>query len=366
MWRVGTFFGLRSVPQNTDFSYNARVNYTGFSSQNGLAEHVIHTKAGFSKQDDANSWGLDLDLRNMFYRSNISLPSSLVAKSYTVLGLNPYYRIERENLLFRIGVKTSFSFVRGSVFSPSPDVFVEWKVKPSSFALYAGLGGGYQINTLDKAFGENPYIAPELRLEDTYTPIDAYAGVKVKPVHNLLLDAFISHSQLKNQFFYTNQSFDMLDTNPPLVDEATLFTNRFNVVYSKATRTSLGLRANYNIRSAVNVQLKTVYNAWKTFDIDQAWQMPTFETDLTSEVRISRSIMANASFYIKSKMNAQLGSRVVEMPSVFDANLGVSYTYRNSLSFFGRLNNIFNSQYQQFAGYQVQGFNLMLGASYSF
>jgi len=366
MWRLGAFFGVRSLPENTDFNYNATVSFNRFSSTYGLAENMIYTKGGFNKLDTGNRWGLDFDLRNLFYSSQLEPAPTNTSKSYTVLGLNPFYGIERDQFAIRLGVKTFFSFGQGSVFSPSPDLFAEWKVKPEWLALYAGVSGGYQINTLDQAFGDNRYLIPELRIEDTYTPIHAYVGAKVKPIHNLLLDAFISYRMINNQFFYTNQSFVDTNVSPLNVTETELYGNRFNVVYSKASLTNLGLRANYNVRNRVNVQLKTVYNAWKTFDIEEAWHKPKFETDLTSEVRISRSLMANASVFFKSSSNAPLGARVVELPSAVDANLGVSYTYQTSLSFFGRLNNLFNAKYQEFNGYDVQGFNVMFGASYSF
>lgn len=366
MWRMGAFLGFRSVPETSNYNYGATVNFNRFSSKIGLTENMIHTKANLNKQDDGKGWGLDVDLRNLFYSTQLETAPTYIPKSYSVLGLNPYYSIDRDLLMIRFGVKTSFSFAQGSVFSPSPDLYAEFKPKPSWLAMYVGFSGGYQINTLDQAFGDNRYLTPELRIEDTYTPINAYAGVKLKPFHNLLLDGFVSYRMINNQYFYTNVSFVDTDISPAIVNESMLFSNRFNVVYSKASLANVGFRANYNNRNTVNIQFKTVYNAWKTFDIEEAWHKPKFETDITSEVRISRSLMANASVFFKSSSKAAFGARVVELPSAVDANLGVSYTYQNSLSFFGRLNNLFNAKYQEFNGYDVQGFNVMFGAAYSF
>jgi outer membrane cobalamin receptor len=47
-------------------------------------------------------------------------------------------------------------------------------------------------------------------------------------------------------------------------------------------------------------------------------------------------------------------------------NLGATYTFNQTLSAFAKLNNLLNSKYQQFYGYEVQGINFMLGGAVSF
>ena len=49
-----------------------------------------------------------------------------------------------------------------------------------------------------------------------------------------------------------------------------------------------------------------------------------------------------------------------------DINLGASYAYNNWLTAFGKINNLINSRYQDYYGYDVQGFNVLVGAAFSF
>jgi len=364
LWRFNTYLGAKSAPAKTGLRYEAIVNYNKFSSHNGLTEDIIHTKAGFNNVNGKNRMGVDFELQNMFYKSNLTSFVINVWDAYSVFSMNPYYSFEREKWNVRLGVKTSFSFVHGRPFNPSPDIFAEWKAVPSWLAFYGGVGGDYKVNTLDIAMSENRFLFSDLRIQDTYTPVNAYFGIKIKPAYNLLLDTYISYQYIDNQYFFINKDYNTATASTPA--ESTIYTNKFNAIYSNASLTKIGLRANYNIRNSLNVQLKGVYNGWKTFDIPEAWQKPKFEADLTGEVRISRNMHVNGSLFFNGERQAKLGAMSMTMKPVTDVNLGASYTYLNWFTMFAKVNNLLNANYDEFYGYEVQGMNVMVGAAFSF
>ncbi len=365
LWRLNTYLGAKSLPNKSGLRYEAVANYNKFSSRNGLTEDIIYSKAGFNNVNGKNRMGIDIELKNMFYSSNLSASEINVWDAYSVFSMNPYYSFERDNWNVRLGVKSAFSFVYGKPFSPSPDIFAEWKVVPTSLSFYGGVSGDYKVNTLDVTMTENRFMFSDLRIQDTYTPVNAFLGVKIKPVYNLLIDAYISYRYIDNQYFFINKDYKTSDI-PSVDPESTIYTNKFNAIYSSASLTNVGIRANYNIRNSVNVQLKGVYNGWKTFDIDQAWQKPKFEADLTSEVRISRNLNVNGSLFFKGERQAKLGAMSMTMKPVTDVNLGASYTYLNWFTMFAKVNNLLNANYDEFYGYEVQGMNVMVGAAFSF
>jgi len=366
LWRLNTYLGVKSATGKSGLRYEAVVNYDKFSSRNGLTEDIVHTKAGFNNVNGKNRIGIDVELQNMYYKSNLTSFIINVWDAYSVFSMNPYYSFERERWNVRLGVKSSFSFIHGRPFNPSPDIFAEWKAVPSWLAFYGGVGGGYKVNTLDVAMTENRFLFSDLRIKDTYTPVNAYFGIKVKPVYNLLLDAYVSYKYIDNQYFYINKDYKTSTNDPAKPEEKTIYSNKFNVVYSSASLTNIGFRANYNIRNSLNVQLKGVYNNWKTYDIPVAWQKPKFEADLTSEVRLSRNMHVNGSLFVQGDRQAKLGTMVMSMKPVTDINLGASYTYLNWFTMFAKVNNLLNSNYQEFYGYEVQGMNVMVGAAFSF
>jgi len=365
-WRFNTQVGLRSLPMSTDLRYNAEIQYKSFSSLNGLTENIVRTRAGFSSPNEKNRLGIDMDLNNMMY-SSVKIPDFNYWDTYAVLSLNPYFNIERPDYNVRLGVKTSFSFVHGKFVSPSPDVLAEWKAVPKILSLYGGLTGDYEINTLDKIFTENPYLFSDLRLTDTYTPIEFFAGIKLKPFYNLLLDGYIDFKQINNQYFFVNNGYTLAASNTILYpSDVTIYTNRFNVVYSSASRFKAGVRANYNYKKLVNFELKYAYNGWTVVNQPYAWNKPKYEAQLNTDLRINDNLTVSANMYYEGTRYARLGNLAILMQDKVDINLGVAYSYNNWLTVFGKINNLINNQYQNYYGYDVQGTNMMIGAAFSF
>ena len=368
-WRFNAFAGMRSLPATESIRYKAEVQYRLFDSRNGLTENIIHSKANFNTPNGRNRSGIDVEMQNMMYKTDIANTVMNVWDAYTVFSMNPYYSIERERWDIRLGVKSSFSFVHGRPFNPSPDVSFEWKAVPEWLAFYAGAGGSYKVNTLDGMFTENRFLFSDLRVQDTYTPVSAYFGVKIKPVYNLLFDAYVNYQYIDNQYFFINKDYAYSLLSSTLLgspNDSIIYTNKFNVVYSAATLVKVGLRANYNLRNLVNIQLKGAYNGWDVEDIAMAWNKPKFEADLTADWRVTRNLNVTSNVFFESERFAKLGEQSMRMRPKVDINLGASYSYLNWFTLFGKVNNLTNNRYQEFYGYEVQGMNVLVGASFSF
>lgn len=368
-WRFNAFAGMRSLPATEDIRYKAEVQYRLFDSRNGLTENIIHSKASFNTPNDRNRLGIDVEMQNMMYKTDIANTVINVWDAYTVFSMNPYYSIERERWDIRLGVKSSFSFVHGRPFNPSPDVSFEWKAVPEWLAFYAGAGGSYKVNTLDGMFTENRFLFSDLRVQDTYTPVSAFFGVKIKPVYNLLFDAYVNYQRIDNQYFFINKDYAYSLLSSAVLgspNDSIIYTNKFNVVYSAATLVKVGLRANYNLRNLVNIQLKGAYNGWDVEDIAMAWNKPKFEADMTADWRVTRNLNVTSNVFFESERFAKLGEQSMRMRPKVDINLGASYSYLNWFTLFGKVNNLTNNRYQEFYGYEVQGMNVLVGASFSF
>ena len=367
LWRFNALVGVRSLPLSTNIRYQAELQYKSFNSHNGINEKQVITQAGISIPNENDRLGLDFELNNLKY-SSFTIPEFNFWKSYSVLTLNPYYGIERPEYNVRLGFKTSLSFVHGRPIDPSLDVRAEWKAVPNYFSIYGGITGDYEVNTLDKIYTENPYVYSDLRLNDTYTPYDFFAGIKVKPLYNLLLDFYVDSKRIDNQYFFVNKGYRLVNSPiaMPLASDSAIYSNRFNVVYSGASHVKMGFRANYNFRNMVNVELKWAYNTWNVDTEKEAWNMPKQEVQLNTNVRITDYLTVTANVYYEGNRFAKLGNNAVQMADKVDINLGIAYSYYNWLTVFGKINNVINNQYQDYYGYNVQGTNMMIGAAVSF
>jgi outer membrane receptor protein involved in Fe transport len=56
----------------------------------------------------------------------------------------------------------------------------------------------------------------------------------------------------------------------------------------------------------------------------------------------------------------------ITLDSYFDANAHIGYRINEQLSVFAKANNIANQNYMRWNNYQVQGFQILAGATYKF
>ncbi len=361
-WRFNTFFGVKSLAQDAEVKYNAEVKFQSFDSKYGLTENIIDTKGGFSTIAGNNRAGIDVDLMYLMYKKGSSTSLLNFWDAYAVFVMNPYYSIDRDDFNIRLGVKSSFSFVYGKAFNPSPDISAEWRVVPKLLALYAGAAGDYKVNTLNSMFAENPYLFTDLRVEDTYTPLNFYGGVKLKPFNNLLIDGFINYKIIDNQYFFVNKEYMATTVTAP---DSIIFTNRFNVIYSGANLLKIGVRANYNISNFMNFEIMGAYNSWTLATGDPAWNKPKFEASMNTDLKITNNLSVAANVFFESERYARFNDKTMRMKPIVDINLSAAYSYSNWFTLFAKVNNLLNSNYQQYYGYEVQGINALAGVAFS-
>jgi len=353
--------GFRTISDRSRFRHKGELKYDALSTNSGWKENIVNARYGFSTPYKKDRYGIDFDLQNLTYEAPAL--SSYVHPDYSVLTLNPYYLIEREKASVRLGLSSTFSFVTGRAFNPSPDIHGEWKVFPKFLAVYGGVGGDFVTVTSARLFNENPWVRPSLRVKDTYTPFKPYLGVKLKPAHFLLLDGFVEYNSIKDQYFFVN--------DPAMVTRQTgatfpILANWFGVEYSDASLVRFGGRLAFQYKNQISSSVKLVANKWTTESIAQAWMKPALEADWNIDVKVNPNLTISSNFYYEGERFARLGSQVVEMNPVADLNLSASYFFNRTFSSFVKLNNILNSNYEQFLGYDVQGFNFMLGGAISF
>lgn len=367
-WRVNAYAGFRSLPLSEGVQYNAEIQYKSFSAHNGIKENHFRTLGQINMDYNDNRVGLDIVLDNINYHT--TQPNFLnFWDAYAVYTLNPYYKIETEDYNVRLGVRSSFTFVPGSVaVNPSLDVSGEWKAFPEYLSLYGGITGEQAVNTQNKIFDENRFLSPDIRVKDTSTPINFFAGLKLKPLYNLLFDAYVDYSAIDNQYFFVNKEYNFSGLNSSTIASqyATLYTNKFDVLYSKATHLKVGMRANYNIRRVVNVELKGAYNEWTATGEQYAWNKPKWEANLNTDIFLTHDLSISANLFYEGERYAKLGTMAMRMRPKVDINLGASYSTNSWFTAFAKINNLIYNPYEMYYGYQVQGLNALVGVAFSF
>jgi hypothetical protein len=366
-WRGATHVSISSITEQENLQYHIGANYKYFHSINGLSEHFIHSNGGLSIPIDRIRMGVDFDYANMMYQNNIAYLNTFnYWDYYSVMGLNPYLKMNGATWFIRIGAKSSFAMTHGRSFSPSPDIAAEWQLSPKYLAVYGGATGAYTINTLYSSSMENRFLSPDSRIEDTYTPINLYVGFKAKPISGLLVDLFTDYRKIDNQYFYVNKPYYLTKASNSIYENFPLiYTNKFDIVYSSASLMRIGCRIHYQYKNSFNVQLKTTHNKWNVVSELHAWYKPEWETDLSTDLKINKDFHIMASLFTQSASYAKLGDVTMPFSKRIDLNCSAFYSLSRYWTTFVKLNNILNSRYQEYLGYEVQGFNGLIGMTFN-
>lgn len=367
LWRLNANVGFRNSPVSEEVRFDARLNYNMFNVRHGITEHQIALHAKVDGEVGGNRLGVAFSSQNQLYGTSNGVLSPVLG-NYYVLYINPYYRIERDAFDLHLGVKSSFSIAKGKGFAPSPDVRFEWRAVPKFLAIYVGAGGDYQVNSLNNIYQENYLLNPDVTVNDTYTPADFYAGVIIKPTQGLLIDAYVDYSFINDQYFFVNKAYQ-INHAPSGFNQADtmLLSNRFEAVYSNARLLKVGGRVSYTYER-FSAQLLGAYNHWNVKDFEYAWHKPSWELDLNVNAHITKKLSVYGNVYLGGGRYAMMGNyEPVKLdPIMANINLGASYAIKDWFSVFLRINNLINNKYEQWAGYEVQGFNVMAGAAFSF
>lgn len=364
--------GCRAMPTNK-LIYDANINYGLFFMPQGFSEHQfgINTMFDFMLKDKDYRIAFDFGMNNLLYGKMKDGVANLPKYSSTI-HFSPRFLMTKKQLLLRAGIKTAFAIKREKtqVANISPDVEIEYFINPKMVSIYAGVGGGFELNSLREIYNQNCFANEVEMLPDTYTPADFYAGVKVKPITFFFIDAYVHYKLIKNQYFFVNQSYSLKND---VTDSR--FSNCFNTEFYDTDLLKVGLNLNYNYKEKFSASIKAQYNGWflkgeaKTAG-EKAWQRPTWELNIGGDYNITPDIRFAASYYLAAERYAKMADgSALKMRNIHDINLSVSYSYSSWLSAYLQVNNMLGLapklRYQNWYGYDVVG-SIMAGVVFSF
>ena len=354
--------GYKTIPSERDYNYSINGSYSGFSAQKGLTEQQIRTHLTYDKKIDENKAGIDFQLQNLFYNnSHTAYPTNQF--NYSVFRLNPFFTFEQSKWKLRMGVKTIFSKKEaGKGFVPTADIAGEATLVNKSIFAYGGITGDYQANTMQQMVALNKYGNLNEKIKDSYTPFDIYGGLKIKLLYNFLIDMSVRQKSIKNQHFFINETVFNAISNAPS------YTNSFTVNYYDATVLNGNIRINYNYNQVFGFSIGWKYNAWKKLPNGiEAWHIPKHEFDFETDMKLTKKTTVNLNTYIATGREIRtLDGTAASLDPIIDINLGLYYAHSSKVSSFLKINNLANSHYELWNGYEVIGFNAMLGLAFSF
>jgi hypothetical protein len=371
---VGTNLSL-----NDHFFKEASFKYNRFWDANGSIENRFFVKPSFEfdllRQKIKTNLIVDY-LGGSFERNFFG--TSSIKYGFTNFGIHPSIVVNKNNWAVNVGAAVFYSVDNENSSSKLflyPQVNASLKVVGDFMILYTGIEGSLDQNSYRDFSNENPFVSPTLAIAPTDKQFDFFAGLKGKLSNNVSYTLRGSVQNEKNKPLFVSNQFNMFATN----SESYQFGNSFGIVYDDIKTMNLFGEIKADYTKNVSIGLNASYSRFFTTYQEEAWNLPNLKLGATINVNITKKWFAGANvFYIGERKDLVYKQSMItifppayypettNLKSYFDANFNIGYNHSDRLTGFLKFNNIANQSYQKWMNYPVQGFQVVLGASYKF
>ncbi|KGL62786.1 TonB-dependent receptor [Polaribacter sp. Hel1_85] len=299
--------------------------------------------------------------------------------STTTINLNPYYKMSFKNFNFKTGLKTIASLDsenNATNIFIIPDLFAQGPIIKQYLNIYAGISGDLNTNTYKSFTEENPYVSPTLFITQTFEKSNLFIGFNGKVNSNISFNIKASSITEEDKPLFLRNASKSDGTNN-IVNGHTLkgyeYGNSFNVYYDDVKTTSLFTEIEYDFSKNLSLGIQGTYNMYTLENALENWNLPTIEASFSSKYKKNKWFATANIFYVNERKDAIYNGQfptsfkgIKTLNSFVDVNLNGGYHFNDKFSAFLKLNNILNTDYQRFANFNTQGFQVLGGITYKF
>lgn len=341
--------GVRSTDDEMPFRFSAETNLLLYQRQhdlphNDLQETLIRTKAEVTGDiSDGQSISIALAMDNALYQHTDF-------ENYTSLDMNPYYLLQNDDWMLRLGAHVDLAFGFGKTFRAAPDVYAQYNFA-DSYLLYAQAKGGKLQNDFRRLETICPYGKLTGQTDATYEQLNAALGLKASPVTGLWMNIYGGYQNLKNDLV---QGFD----------------GQGLLLYGQNTSNFyFGAEVSYSYKDIFAIAASGTYRNWDTKKdeanpyADAALRFkPALEADLHADIRPISPLLFKLGYQHIARQKTE-GTTVDAVSNLY---AGLEYKLFKGISIYARANNLLNQKYQYYWGYPAEGINFVGGVSFCF
>ena len=364
--------GSLSMEDSNFKSVKANIRYLGDSFSSSEFHISILPEFSFPVNDYTIIVDVDIDYLNGKFDKNYAGTSN-IKYSFLNAGISPSFDYVTEDLSVTIGVSGYISLDSENSdtnFYVYPKIKASYRLIDELLIVYGGVDGELRQNSYYNLKEENPFVSPTLYLMPTSQQIIGFAGIKGKLTNTLGYNLKASYGKENDIPLYVlNYSKGMgMDL------EGYEYGNSFTVVYDDISTLSVFGELNLELSENFSLGINGTFNSYDTTKQQEAWNLPTIEASLFSNFNITEKVYGGVSlFYVGERKDLfynplfpTFASSEVTLDGYIDANVHLGYRFNDQLSFFIKGSNLFGDDYQKWANYQVQGIQVLGGASYKF
>ncbi|HEY4617388.1 MAG TPA: TonB-dependent receptor, partial [Flavobacterium sp.] len=292
---------------------------------------------------------------------------------FTNFGITPTFVMEEDDWTINIGAGIFYSLDNeksNNKFFIYPQVNASYKVVGDLMIFYAGAEGNLEQNSYLDFVNQNTYLSPALNIAPTDKQYDIFAGLKGKLANTVSYNMRGSYVNERNKALFKSNDYNEDTTN-----EDYAFGNSMQVVYDDMRTLSFSGDLKASFSDNVTFGVSGTFNSYTNDFQQEAWSLPEVKFNANIDFNITPKWFAGAAvFYVGERMDIQgntdninvVAPSPITLDSYFDVNANLGYKHNDRLTGFIRANNIANQAYEKWLNYQVQGFQLVVGANYKF
>ena len=396
LWSAEAYFGVRANAKQ-DVQYRVQTGYQLFSKPGAVSEHQIRTYADFDWHSDAHHVGANIYVQNNFLQlgSLGAVIADSLYRSRHNIRVEPYYAYRGKRVQIHLGVNLDLNIGRGQnslsgvenlSFAPSPHIHLEAQVAKNWLTIYADVMGHHALGSLQEYMEENRYRLIHAGVTEphyaSYTPVDAELGFHIRPHRDLMIELHGGYAYMLHEDVWVATA-DTMSTFAPLGLKLT--PGDFTHLHVNYQRGKVGGQINYHYQDIVRVNLHGDYYFWSgdTTVYDRA----KWELGLRVDGRIDKHWSLYSDNYFAGSRLALATDGEHLLKPIVELNLGVQYEMwvgraakqlRNdkgpiisplpqpNLVLFFQLNNWLHRKNDIYYGYNTEGINFLMGATFRF
>ena len=298
---------------------------------------------------------------------------------FLTLNASPRYQFKWGAIAIDLGTKLFLSFdIENDLqhFLVYPDVNVQFPIVKDFVSVYGGISGGLTTNNFASFTEQNPYVSPTLFMTQTNQKYHAFGGLNALATNDVSVHLGISRKNEEDKplFIRNNSKSDGATTSLNGSDlNGFEYGNSFSVIYDDVITMTFSGELAYEASKYVSVSTSLRYHVFDTRNSAEAWNLPNTEASILAKFK-KKNWYGSASINYFGDRKDALYSGIYPSNSIgiqtiagfVDANLNGGYHFNDQFTVFVKMNNFINGKYQQFANFDVQGFQAILGLSYKF
>lgn len=402
LWTAEAYIGVKANAKQ-DVQYRVQTGYKLFSKPGAVNEHQIRTHADFDWHSNAHHVGAQVYVQNNLLQLGslaAVIPDSLYRSRHN-FRIEPYYEYRGNRINLHVGVNLDLNLGRGQnslsgienlSFAPSPHIMLEGQVAPKWLTIYTDITGSHGLGTLQAYMEENRYRIIHAGIIEPhcaeYTPIDAELGLHIRPHRDLLIELHGGYAYMMNQDVWIATAniaaFSITPASAIVVNPGD-----FTYFHTNYQRGKIGGQLNYHYQDIVRINLNGDYYFWSGDTI--VFDRPNWELGLRIDGRIDKHWSLYSDNHFAGSRLALATDGVHTLKPTIDLNLGLQYEMwvgrkaktekltvkgggeqilspepQPNLTLFLQLNNWLHRKNDIYYGYNSEGINFLLGATFRF